>query len=91
MNEGTKVKIKSFDGATTRPQAGDPQEDYSKLIGLTGVVIRDPREVSLYASFSSQPRLLILFDVDVKGLGLACHNKVQNSLWILETDLEILK
>lgn len=87
MKIGKKVKLKTF-GGTLFPDNDCPaQENYWKLIGYIGRIVKDPQEENLYASFSDKPRLLVRFDEDVNSLELECHNNVKNSLWILESDL----
>jgi hypothetical protein len=87
---GQKVKLKRFNG-TLRPDENCPSyENYWQLIGSIGQIVKDPNEKDQYASFSDNPRLLVQFEKDVKSLGLECHNNVENSLWILESDLKKL-
>lgn len=81
MKVGTKVRLKTFNGDKKSPINCDPSEDYWKLIGETGIVI-EPENDSL--------RVLLKFDSSVSELGLHCHNKEPNSLFILTTDLEII-
>ena len=87
--EGTKVILKTFNGVLTSPKGTDPSEDYWSLIGQPGIIIKSPDEEGLYASFSEKKRLLVKFEIDVKKLGLECHNEIQNTLWILESDLAL--
>lgn len=91
MNVGDRVKLKTFNGIRNATEESiDEQENFWKLIDETGVVVQDPEEETIYASFSKQKRVLVQFDCGMKNFNLICHNNVENSLWILETDLEII-
>jgi hypothetical protein len=87
MEIGKKVKLISFNGTLKSDDDSLPSEDYWKLIGCIGRIVQDPNEKGPYASFSKKPRLLVQFEDDVVSLGLECHNRVENSLWILQSDL----
>ena len=82
-----RVRILSFLGQTIPTAAVEPHEDYWRLIGQTGKVVEygptDP--TSLFFGKS-----LVLFDIDVVGLDLNCHNEVPNTLWISNSDLIVL-
>jgi hypothetical protein len=88
---GDKVRLISFNGQDTCPPNIEKKENYWKLIGKTGVIVQDPNERNLYASFSKEKRLLIKFNEDVEKHGLNCHNSIKNALWILQTDLKEIK
>lgn len=88
MNVHDKVILKSFNKLKSPSDPVDKSENYWILINYKGTVVQDPNEKTIYASFSKEKRVLVRFDKDIKALGLACHNKVANSLWILEADLE---
>jgi len=90
MNIGNRVQLVSFNGTKEPEPECDPSENYWKLIGSTGSVVQDPKESGIYAGFSKQKRVCVKFDCQVKDLGLHCHNRVPNSLWILVTDLDVL-
>lgn len=63
------------------PAECSPDENYWVLIGETGTVV-EPKNV--------RARVLVKFDALVSDYGLHCHNVVPNSLYILESDLEVL-
>ena len=90
MNENTKVKMVSFNGTSTVERDCDESENYWKLIGATGTVIKEPSEKNIFASFSEEPRVLVQFDIKVEKLGLNCHNNIPNSLWLLVDDLKAI-
>lgn len=90
LKENTRVRLFKFNGTTSSEDECDPGENYWKLIGLEGKVVRDPNEASLYSRHALEPRVLVVFDTDIKSMGLHCHNSIENSLWILVSDLEVL-
>ena len=90
MKEGDRVKLITYNGKIVSKRKVYPSEDYWKLIGQTGIIQKDPKENKLYASFSKKPRVLIKFDVSVSRYNLIAHNNIENSLWILVSDLETL-
>jgi hypothetical protein len=77
----SKVKLNTFNGGLSQPEACDPSENYWALIGSTGTVIKSKNE---------RGRVLVKFDIDISSLGLHCHNVIPNSLLILPADLEAL-
>ena len=76
---GQKVRLKSFNGKLIAPKRTSAEEDYWALIGQSGEIVAPKNE---------QGRFLVKFDVSVQSLGLACHNPIENALYILESDLE---
>lgn len=80
MEVGTKVKIKSFNNTTSTPNDCDFRENYWSLIGEKGTIVKPINERS---------RFLVQIDDSSKLVGLHCHNEIENSLWLLESDLEI--
>lgn len=76
-----RVRVKTFNATTKNPKFCDPEENYWKLIGLEG------RVVDL---LPLRKRAVVLFDQDVKKLGLYAYNEIPNTLFILESDLEII-
>ena len=78
---GTRVRLQSFNGALRGPDDTEPAEDYWRLIGQTGVLV---------AAANGRGRVLVRFDAPVASFGLHCHNPVENSLFILESDLEVI-
>ncbi len=81
MKIGTRVKLKSFNNTTEIPNDCDPSENYWSLIEEKGTIVKPKNDYS---------RLLVKFDDPSKLIGLHCHNEIENSLWILESDLEII-
>lgn len=90
MNLGDKVKLVTFNGKAHSIKGVRPEEDYWKLLGYTGTIQQDPKELSINASFSKQKRVLVNFDTGLQSIGLITHNNLANSLWILESDLEAI-
>ncbi len=79
-----RVVVRSIDGTSQPTDEVKPAENYWLLIGTEGVIVKTWQQ----ADFSmDRPRCLVKFDQDVKALGLHCHNDIENSLWILETDI----
>jgi hypothetical protein len=88
---GEKVKLKTFNGRKTAPKSVGCSENYWKFIGQTGTIQQDPQESSIFASFSKELRVLVKFDKKLVNYGLIAHNNIENSLWILVSDLEIME
>lgn len=97
MQKGERVKLRSWEGRQSPPYEGVlPYDNYWLLIGYTGVVIEN--EETYYQKVNpkrTQARVLVRFDVNVNGLGLASHNEMSdpgwgNSLWVLSNDLLII-
>lgn len=80
MNE-LRVVLKSFNGVFAAPDECKPSENYWLLVGQRGTVLEPKNERS---------RVLVRFDVSVESLGLHCHNALENTLLILETDLQFI-
>jgi hypothetical protein len=92
MMMGRKVILITFNGRTHPDGQVDSCENYWELVGETGTVQQDPQGSSVYASFSKEPRVLVRFDKDIASTyGLIAHNAIENSLWILVSDLEIIE
>lgn len=81
----SRVVLRSFNGCSSSPADCCSDEDYWKLIGGTGTVVDASKAASRLG------RVLVQFDAEVTALGLACHNAIPNSLYILEGDLEKLQ
>ena len=81
LSPGTKVKLKTFNKASHPPTDCDPSENYWLLIGMSGTIIEPVNNCS---------RVLVRFDNSIQSMGLHCHNEVENSLLIFESDLEVL-
>ena len=84
MLENQKVKLKSFLGKNSNNSDLDERENYWKLIGKTGNILETKNE-------NFENRVLVLFDDNLDELNVFNHNPIKNSLWILTTDLEIIK
>jgi hypothetical protein len=91
MKVGKRVKLITFNGQLYPTGEVEKKEDYWKLVGLTGLIQQDPNEKNIYASFSKNRRVLVKFDEDLKIHGLISHNNIKNALWILTTDLQVIK
>jgi len=87
MKEGCRVKLAAYNAAPTAPPGCDPQEDYWKLIGCEGVVVRDPYTCCKYDNHDSERMVLVAFDVSFASRGLCCRETVENSLWVSIADL----
>jgi len=87
MKEGCRVKLNSWNGTQTSPSQCNPREDYWRLIGMEGIVLRDPFTCCKYTGFNNERSVLVRFDISVESLGLGCHNDADNSLWIPVSDL----
>lgn len=81
MEVGTKVKIRSLNNTTKTPDDCDSSENYWLLIGEEGTIVKPINEHS---------RFLVKIDDANKLVGLHCHNEIENSLWLLASDLEAL-
>jgi hypothetical protein len=91
MKTGDKVKLVKFNEKGRPKKALDDSEAYWKLIGETGTVRQDPQEKTVFAHFSKKPRVLVQFNKDVASTyGVIAHNNIENSLWVLVSDLEII-
>ena len=77
---GTKVKLIKFNKTVNTPADCDEQENYWSLIGGNGVVVKPE---------NSHKRVLVQFEDHHKLEKLHCHNEVENSLWILSSDLKL--
>jgi hypothetical protein len=80
LKPGKRVVLKSFNGSLVAPQDVNREENYWQLVGCKAVV-----EV-----VNDTDRALVKFERDLFGFGLANHNEVPNSLWILISDLKFI-
>lgn len=91
MKNGDMVMVISFNGKEKSEEEVDSSEDYWKIIGEKGVIQQDPQEKTIFAHFSKEPRVLVKFDINLHRVhGLHAHNNIENSLWILVSDLKVL-
>jgi hypothetical protein len=77
----TRVVLRSFNASPTAPRGCRPDENYWKLIGELGCVVE---------TSNARQRVLVRFDKSVADHGLVCHNRMPNSLYILEADLRVV-
>jgi hypothetical protein len=59
MNAHDKVILKSFNKLKRPRETVDKLENYWVLINYKGIVIQDPNEKTIYASFSKEKRVKI--------------------------------
>ena len=85
---GDKVILKSFHNITETPKDTNDEENYWKLIGLTGKVVKGEKSHPAFKDMG--PRVLVEFDGDISTYGLHCHNDLPNTLWIFVSDLSII-
>lgn len=86
MEVGARVVMRTFRGLTGPAEDVRPDEDFWRLVGAAGTVVRlGASSVTLAAGL--RPHVLVRFDADVRALGLACHNSVPNALWLCVDDL----
>lgn len=91
MKIGKIVKLDTYNGSKASAPGYDPKENYWKLIGCKGVIIKDPFTCAKYPdeALRNERRVLVKFECSLNSLGLYCHNDIENSLWILVTDLSV--
>lgn len=82
LKPGKRVVLKSFNGSLVAPTATAANENYWQLIGVKAVVSS--------ATLNDSGRVLISFERDFQSMGLACHNPLPNSLWVLSGDLKFI-
>ena len=75
---GTRVKLNQFNGTKNTPKDCDEKENYWSLINEYGTIIK---------SKNNNSRVLIQFENIEKLKNLHCHNEIENSLWILISDI----
>ena len=86
LSTGSKVQLRSFLGLKEAPPETRDHENYWRLIGAGGVVVND-KQPHYLGSHPMGSRMLVKFEVLIAGLGLECHNEIENSLWIFVADL----
>jgi len=77
----TPVRLKSFLGTLTSSEKVNENENYWKLIGETGKVIKDEHIIN--------GSVLVLFKNNLNDFNLENHNQIKNSLWLKKSDLEL--
>lgn len=90
MNVGDSVVLKSFLGEVQSLKGTKESEDYWILIGSKGKIIDKKQDIHPYYPKNGY-QVLVLFDAVLDELGLINHNKTPNTLWIFESDLEVVK
>lgn len=85
--KGDRVVVASFLGAKETPEGTRGNEDYWKLIGQIGDVISEIGKS--HPAFPERgDRVLVRFvHVNIREMGLECHNSSDNSLWLFSSDL----
>ena len=82
-----KVKIKSFFGSTKEDNEINDSENYWKLIGKSGIVIKV--KSSPHPAFpDKENQVLIQIEENLNELGLESHNKEKNALWFFIDDIK---
>mgnify|MGYP000433428443 CR=1 FL=1 len=79
MQVNDNVTLIAFLGTLTPEESVNSTENYWKLIGQGGQVIELAEE-----------RVLVKFQCNIDSFELENHNPVNDSLWILRTDLQIV-
>ncbi|GKS97660.1 hypothetical protein [Acidovorax sp. SUPP2825] len=82
-----RVTLKKFLGEINPPHKVKTQDNYWKLIGEMGSIVKLENQ-SKMPKHPNGPRVLIKFDSNVNNFGLSCHNEIENSLWIFISDLK---
>ncbi len=83
-----RVQLISFNGSLEPDTNTTPNENYWQLIQQNGTIVRDPSQKDLLKVIGGGQRVLVQFDINVQSLGLECHNRIENSLWIMVEDLK---
>jgi len=86
---GKRVRLNTINGEISSPDKVRAYYDYWKLIGQEGVVVKTALMGELGISQNGK-RVLVKLDINVEGLGLHCHNEVENALWFSIEDLSIV-
>jgi len=76
----TRVKLKSFQGTLMVEPGTGIKENFWKLIGELGRAIE----------LNDNGKILVLFDKNLDEFELENHNPIKNTLWIKDTDLELI-
>lgn len=77
-----RVCLASFNGTAASLDPSPNGDDFWRLIGQAGTVVDEKNDCA---------RCLVRFDISVASQGLHSHNPIENTLWILESDLKVLK
>jgi hypothetical protein len=79
------VRLVSFNGSVVAKSDVDAYENYWRLIGEMGNILKADRPYGV-----DEDRVLVKFKASLDDLGLENHNELPNSLWIRLSDLEIV-
>ncbi len=83
-----QIRLKSFLGVLTKDKNTDETEDYWKLIGQSGIIIKK-KDKPHPAFLNKGLQVLVKFNCDINHYNLISHNEKENSLWIFESDLAL--
>ncbi len=89
INQGSRVKLISYDGTVEPTTEVDPDQNYWRLIGYEGIVVKDPFTCAKYPdkALGTERWVLVKFDLLVSSLNLLSSDASENSLWVAVTDL----
>ena len=90
MKSLDRVALISFNGYPAALDYVMVHENYWQLIGEVGTVV-DSNQNGEYRSNDGFSGVLVVFDVDLDGYGLANHNTNKNALWLRISDLHAAK
>jgi hypothetical protein len=79
------VRLVSFNGAKLAPKDVEAYENYWRLIGEVGSVLKADRPYGV-----DDDRVLVRFNACLNDWGLENHNEIPNALWIRLSDLQIV-
>ncbi len=85
---GTQVRLKTFHRSEKPPEDVRKEENYWKLIGVNGVVMK--KGTTHPAFLDMGVRVLVQFAEDIVKYGVACHNEQPNALWLFVADLDVV-
>ncbi len=85
-NINDKIIMKSFLDSTKPDADIEDSENYWKLIGEYGKIIKVRN--SPHPAFPDKGnQVLVQFDKNLNELGLKVHNKEKNALWVFQSDI----
>ncbi|MEM1298542.1 MAG: hypothetical protein AAGH68_04615 [Pseudomonadota bacterium] len=86
---GDRVRLAAFHGTMPPNRAVRDNENYWRLIGTLGTVVRADLGMHPFSKDRGE-QVLVQYDVDPLTLGLECHNELPRSLRSFVSDLELL-